>query len=164
MGGIEVKVQFPYRYLSEMSDHDGPTYSCKYGSKEQFLEAFKMKDLGPVEGIFSLAEQVIDIPLNGLLPPVSLDESNIVDVCGETVLFDEKYKAVKMIVKKPGGAASDEHYFFLWVGERKEWVCIKEDFDYLWEAGPFNERMVGPYSCKSLEKRLAGLLEEKHGG
>ncbi|GEM_PF-2883853 len=163
MGGIEVKVQFAYRYLSEMSDCDGPTYSCPYGSKEAFLKNFNMRDLGPAEGIFSLAEQVVSIPLNGSLPPLSLDESSIIDISRDTVLFDEKYRAVRAAVKKPGGAAPVEHYFFLWVGEREEWVCIKEDIDYLWEAGPFNERMAGPYSCKSLEKRLAGFLEGNHG-
>ncbi len=160
---ISIRAEFQYSYMPEAGDGCGSEYKCPHVSQEKFLEAFEMKDIGQCSwhSGYRMAEKIFEIPLQGKLPPASMDIEYIIHGRKGSACFDKKYNPVEITTKLPGGAAPNESHYFLWIEEREEWVCFHEDACHLWEAGTFNQRITGPYSVdKSLEEQINHVLKD----
>ncbi len=156
---VSVRAEFQYYYVAEAGDGEGSEYKCPFGSKEKFLEAFGMKDIGicPWHSGYRMAEKIFEIPVEGQLVHASLRENEIGFSYKAHRVFDKKYSPIGITTRHVPG----NNYFMLWIEERKDWVCIKENSTYLWEAGSFNEHMTGPYSVdSSLEAAVSQAVKD----
>lgn len=156
---VSVRVEFDYMYLGS-ADTEDVLYNCPYGSREKFLETFEMQDLGVSSRNrhCRIAQRIFEIPIEGKLPPASIDEKDV--GCGgiDLHLFDTKFNPVRL---KESRAYSTALYYFLWIDKRTEWVSIVKDASYTWELGRFNERMIGPFSGAHLENRINRVFEDE---
>ncbi len=160
---ISIRAEFMYSYMAETGDGNGSEYKCPHGTLEKFLEAHSMKDIGvcPWHSGYRLAEKIFEIPVKGRLPPVRIDIQYMIYGRKDTACFDKKYNPVEITTKLPGGASPNENHYFLWIEERKEWICFPEETSCLWESGTFNQHITGPHSIdKSLEEHIHQVIKD----
>jgi hypothetical protein len=150
-----IKVRFPYFYKNSAADGYGPMWEGQFPTLQDFLKHYKMTDLGvnTDNSSYRIAEQ--EFSLEGMLPTLLLDKKSIRDIRVQREFFitdSGKQDAVCVQVEDVAGTPPGYRY----VGNAEgRWFALKEERQFLFEIGTFNERFSGPYTPSMYLQRIA---------